>query len=237
MHLMHAFLKTKLNFASSNEIVLKPIGYAPQNQFRIDFNFKITLKSFNKMEKSELSKIFTAVMDKSIVNNLSHTAEEIKSIIDDKKLTTCKKAELLECNSKIDTFIQKYTNEEFSVMTSQQYIQDFSGIQNMLSRQSPGRRFFVVPWIHPILNTMRFSKWAPAKNVTSADLGILERKSNELAVAHIKPEIKPITLVNVPKSEGNLAVNSVNKAPTENSRTVLEDSDSERPRLPSKSKS
>lgn len=55
----------------------------------------------------------------------------------------------------------------------------------------------------------------------------MERKSNELAVAHIKPEIKPITLVNVPKSEGNLAVNSVNKAPTENSRTVLEDSDSD----------
>ena len=109
------------------------------------------------MEKSEISKIFTAVMDKSIVNNLSHTAEEAKAIIDDKKLTTCKKAELLECNTKIDAFIGKYSNKDFSILASKQYVQDYSGIQNMLSRQSPGRRFFLVPWIHPILSTFLIS--------------------------------------------------------------------------------
>lgn len=76
------------------------------------------------MEKTELSKIFTAVMDKSIVNNLSHTAEEIKTIVNDKKLTTCKKAELLECNVKIDDFIEKYNNQNFTVMSSKQYMQD-----------------------------------------------------------------------------------------------------------------
>ena len=174
------------------------------------------------MEKSEMSKIFTTVMDKSIVNNLSHTAEETKAIMDDKKLTTCKRAELLECNRKIDAFIGKYSNEDFSMLASKQYVQDYSGIQNMLSRQSPGRRFFVVPWIHPILSTLRFSKWAPAKNVTSADLSILERKSNEIAVAHIKPENECITLVNTPKSEGNIAV-IIEDTPVEGSRTVIED--------------
>lgn len=179
------------------------------------------------MEKTELSKIFTAVMDKSIVNNLSHTNEEIKIIMSDKKLTTCKKAELLECNIKLDEFIQKYSNKDFAVLSSEAYIQEYSGIQNMLSRQSPGRRFFLVPWIHPILSTIRFSKWAPAKNVTAADLLILERKSNELAVAHIKPKEEGTTLINVPKSEGNIAVNNSNKSPQTQSREIVEDSDSD----------
>ena len=179
------------------------------------------------MEKSELSKIFTAVMDKSIVNNLSHTAEEIKIVMSDKKLTTYKKAELLECNIKLDEFIQKYSNKDFAVLSSDTYIQEYSGIQNMVSRQSPGRRFFLVPWIHPILSTVRFSKWAPAKNVTAADLSILERKSNELAVAHIKPKEESITLVNVPKSEGKIAVDNSNKSPQIQSREILEDSDSD----------
>ena len=97
------------------------------------------------MRDSELSKIFTAVMDKSITNNLANTQDEINLIISDAKLTAVKKAELLECNLKMDVFIQKYSNKEFAVLSSDEYIQEYSGIQNMLSRQTAGRKFFLVP--------------------------------------------------------------------------------------------
>ena len=182
-----------------------------------------------------MSKIFTASMDKSIVNALKHTDEDMKSILDDPKLTSNKKAELLEINSKIDEFIREFTNENFSVLETKRYKERYSGIQNMESRQTSGRRLFVVQWVHPLLNTLRFSKWAPARNVIQADLDIMRRVSNELAVETIQPSIG---MVNVPKSEGNLADNDNNNVPNEilevtnvvhtvPNRSVVEDSDSE----------
>ena len=176
------------------------------------------------MKDTELSKIFTTMMDKSITNNLSNTQDEIDIILGDKKLTSMKKAELLDCNLAMNTFIQKFTNKNFAVLKTDEYIQEYSGIQNMLSRQSAGRKFFLVPWVHPILCTLRFSKWTPAKNVTKSDLDVLKRKSNEIAVDHIKPVIP---MVNVPKSEGNLAVLSIENLESPNSRTVHEDTDSD----------
>ena len=61
----------------------------------------------------------------------------------------------------------------------------------------------MVQWVHPILNTIRFSKWAPARNVIQADLDVMQRLANEIAVLHLQP---PVGMVNVPKSEGKIAV-------------------------------
>ena len=216
----------------------QPIGHAlklcqPNQIEPVEIDFILSNDTKLKQRKVKMSKIFTASMDKSIVNSLKHTDEDIKSILDDPKLTTNKKAELLEINLKIDEFIREFTNENFSVLETKKYKERYSGIQNMESRQTSGRRLFVVQWVHPLLNTLRFSKWAPARNVIQADLDIMRRVSNELAVETIAPSIG---MVNVPKSEGNLADNNnkpdvILEAPavehTVPNRSVTEDSDSE----------
>ena len=173
-----------------------------------------------------MSKIFTASMDKSIVSTLKHTDEEIKVILSDTKLTSNKKAELLEINQKIDEFVREFTNENISVLETKRYKERYSGIKNMESRQTSGRRIFVVQWVHPILNTIRFSKWAPARNVIQADLDIMKQLSNEMAIMHIQPP--SVGMVNTIKSEGNVAVDTNDNVTVgKPTREVVEDSDSE----------
>ena len=181
------------------------------------------------MRDSELSKIFSGDIDKSIVKNLSHTSHEVSVILNDKKLTSNKKAELLEINAKIDDFIKEFTHKSFETIKSKNYIDKYSGLKCAESRQSAGRKIFVVQWIHPILQTLRFSKWLPAKNVIQADLTTLDRKANELAVADIKPTM--IAMPNIPNSKGNekyvddLVDKIVNTAIEDSTKTRYEEID------------
>ena len=153
------------------------------------------------MNSTGLSNCFTDWFDKRICGNLVHENGQVNVLITDARLTQDKKNELQKLNEQMEKFIEEFNKKNVGILRSKRFIERYSGIKTAESKQTAGKRIFLVMWVHPILLSLRFSRWLPAKDVKQNDLGHLCKAATKLSIIDIKPEVPPeIKLPNVPQS-------------------------------------
>ena len=187
------------------------------------------------MNSTNLSNCFTDWFDKRICGNLVHEQGQVETLINDSRLPQSKRDELNKLNHEMEKFINEFNKKNVGILRSQRFIERYSGIKTAESKQTAGKRIFLVLWIHPILLSLRFSRWVPAKDVKQNDLGHLNKAATKLSIIDIKPDVPPspeVKMPNIPQSVSekgkNLEIAGIyhlKTSPLDTAVFVCEDSD------------